>query len=125
MTTPRLPRPPGKSRDVTAGKIVPRVWKPMKIRDEAHLADDAFFDLVMIVNHKKVHRIMRMHRHPRVEHRKSMAASPNQRWATASPPGAEVTMAGVPLCRLLIAARVKISAGNWLTPPVPKLPSVR
>jgi hypothetical protein len=84
-----------------------------------------FFYLGMIINHKKVHRIMRLHCHPRVEHRKSMAASPNQRWATTSPPWAEVTMAGVPLCRLLIAARVKSSAGNWLTPPVPKLPSVR
>jgi putative transposase len=41
-----------------------------------------------MINHKKVHRIMRLHRHPRVEHRKSMVASPNQRWATTSPPWA-------------------------------------
>ena len=43
MTTTRLPKPPGKSRDVSAGKIVPHVWKPLKIRDEAHLADAFLF----------------------------------------------------------------------------------
>jgi putative transposase len=46
----------------------------------------------MIVNRKKVHRIMRLHRwtcrqrrtgrRPRVQHLKSIAAAPNQRWAT-------------------------------------------
>jgi len=48
--------------------------------------------LGMIVNRKKVHRIMRLHRwtcrqrrtgcRPRVQHLKSIAAAPNQRWAT-------------------------------------------
>lgn len=48
MATTILSRSPGKSRDVTAGKIVPRACEAFKIKDPAHLADDIFYFSLLI-----------------------------------------------------------------------------
>lgn len=91
--------------------------------------------LGMVVNRKKIHRIMRLHRWtcrqrrigrtPRVEHRKSIAPAPTSAGPPTSPRWTAVRTAGAPLCRSSTAARVKCSAGSWPTPHATKRRSVR